>query len=127
MDFMFYNILAQNPWFKEIVSHGWMVNVSGFWMFKIVKRLKALKKPLRKLLYDHGNIHNNVVKLRHELDEVQKTLDSDPSNHVLREEEAVYLNAFTDAVLMEEKFLSQKAKIEWLKLGDANTAYFHKV
>ncbi|GKD13427.1 zinc finger, CCHC-type containing protein [Tanacetum coccineum] len=125
--FKFYNILAQNPRFKEIVSHGWMVNVSGFWMFKIVKRLKALKKPLRKLLYDQGNIHNNVVKLRHELDEAQKTLDSDPSNHELREEEAVYLNAFTDAVLVEEKFLSQKAKIEWLKLGDANTAYFHKV
>ncbi|GKA92513.1 putative RNA-directed DNA polymerase [Tanacetum coccineum] len=76
-------------------------------MFKIVKRLKALKKPLRKLLYDQGNIHNNVVKLRHELDEAQKTLDSDPSNHELREEEA--------------------EKIEWLKLGDANTAYFHKV
>ncbi|GJR07706.1 putative RNA-directed DNA polymerase [Tanacetum coccineum] len=57
----------------------------------------------------------------------QKTLDFDPSNHELREEEAVYLNAFTDAVLVEEKFLSQKAKIEWLKLGDANTAYFHKV
>ncbi|GKC89451.1 hypothetical protein Tco_1150100 [Tanacetum coccineum] len=32
-----------------------------------------------------------------------------------------------DALLMEERFLMQKAKVEWLKLGDANTAYFHKV
>ncbi|GJT29391.1 hypothetical protein Tco_0909666 [Tanacetum coccineum] len=28
---------------------------------------------------------------------------------------------------MEERFLSQKAKVDWLQLGDANTAYFHKV
>nr|GEX04204.1 RNA-directed DNA polymerase, eukaryota, reverse transcriptase zinc-binding domain protein [Tanacetum cinerariifolium] len=65
--------------------------------------------------------------LRHELDEAQKALDSDPKNTELREEEAAYLNAFQDALLMEERLFLQKAKIDWPKLGDANTAYFHKV
>nr|GEY22360.1 RNA-directed DNA polymerase, eukaryota, reverse transcriptase zinc-binding domain protein [Tanacetum cinerariifolium] len=41
--------------------------------------------------------------------------------------EAAYLQAFNDALLMEERFLMQKAKVEWLKLSNANTAYFHKV
>ncbi|GKF75920.1 hypothetical protein Tco_0225364, partial [Tanacetum coccineum] len=50
-----------------------------------------------------------------------------PSNLELQEEEAVYLQAFKDASLLEEKIIMQKAKVEWLKLGDANTAYFHKV
>ncbi|GJX74376.1 putative reverse transcriptase domain-containing protein [Tanacetum coccineum] len=86
-----------------------------------------LKKPLRKLLYDHMNLYENVNKLWLELDKFQTTLDLDPSNLELREEEASYLQAFTDASLLEEKFLLQKAKVEWLKLGDANTAYFHKV
>nr|GEW56163.1 hypothetical protein [Tanacetum cinerariifolium] len=27
----------------------------------------------------------------------------------------------------DDRFLSQKAKVDWLQLGDANTAYFHKV
>ncbi|GJY42406.1 hypothetical protein Tco_0429676 [Tanacetum coccineum] len=67
----------------------------------LVKRLKLLKKPLRKLLYDHGNIFDT--------------------------EEAAYLNAFNEASRVEERFLQQKAKVEWLKSGDANTAYFHKV
>ncbi|GJY12395.1 hypothetical protein Tco_0381704 [Tanacetum coccineum] len=44
----------------------------------------------------------------------------------LRLEEAAYLHAFNDALLMEERFLKQKSKIEWLNLGDSNTAYFHK-
>nr|GFC26093.1 hypothetical protein [Tanacetum cinerariifolium] len=96
-------------------------------MFKVVKRLKFLKKPLRKLLFDHGNIFDTVKWLRHELDQVQHALYSDPSNLVLREEEAVYLNDFIEASRTEERFLQQKVKEEWLNSGDVNTAYFHKV
>nr|GEV98206.1 hypothetical protein [Tanacetum cinerariifolium] len=120
--------LVHNVRFKKIVANGWQDSVSRFWMFKVVKHPKFLKKPLRKLLYDHGNIYENVKKLRHELDdEAQKALDSDPNNVELQEEDDAYLQAFNDALLMEERFLMQKEKVEWLKLGDANTAYFHKV
>ncbi|GJZ82960.1 hypothetical protein Tco_0648133 [Tanacetum coccineum] len=54
-------------------------------------------------------------------------LDYVPNNLDILEEEVAYLKAFHDALIMEERFLMQKAKVEWLKLGDANTAYFHKV
>ncbi|GJV84096.1 zinc finger, CCHC-type containing protein [Tanacetum coccineum] len=109
--FKFYNLLVHNTRFKDVVTNGWQISISGFWMFKVVKRLKLLKKPLRKLLYDQGNLHENVKRLWHELDEAQRALDSDPSNLELREEEAAYLQAFNDALLMEERFLSQKAKV----------------
>ncbi|GJY61919.1 hypothetical protein Tco_0462576 [Tanacetum coccineum] len=65
--------------------------------------------------------------LRKALDEAQIALDSDPDNANLRQQEAVALNAFNDALLTEERFLNQKAKIDWLKYGDANSAYFHKM
>nr|GEX80229.1 hypothetical protein [Tanacetum cinerariifolium] len=94
--------------------------------FRVVKRLKFLKCPLCKLLYHHGNLHANVKKLRHELDTVQIALDKDSDNIDLREE-AAYLLAFNDASLLEEKFLMQKAKVEWLKSGDSKLDYFHKV
>nr|GEX99832.1 hypothetical protein [Tanacetum cinerariifolium] len=102
--FKFSNIVVHNVWFKEIMVNTCQQFVSRFWMFKVVKHLKLLKKPLRKLLYDHGNVCENVKKLRHELDEAQKALDADP-----------------------KRFLIPKAKVEWLKLGDANTTYFYKV
>ncbi|PWA57619.1 RNA-directed DNA polymerase, eukaryota, Reverse transcriptase zinc-binding domain protein [Artemisia annua] len=66
--FKFYNILVQNSQFKRTVKESWDMDVSGFHMYKVVSKLKALKKPLRKLLYNEGNIHDKVVKLRHELD-----------------------------------------------------------
>ncbi|GJX26449.1 aspartic peptidase [Tanacetum coccineum] len=81
--------------FKELVSSVWNVNVDGHMMYQVVSKLKALKKPFRKVLHD-------------------------------QEEEAVYVQAFSKAKLDEERFLKQKAKIEWLEVGDSNSAYFHK-
>ncbi|GJS24787.1 RNA-directed DNA polymerase, eukaryota, reverse transcriptase zinc-binding domain protein [Tanacetum coccineum] len=124
--FKFANVVTTFPRFKEVVKEGWSDQVCGFYMFRVVKKLKSLKKPLRKLLYDKGNLHDNVNKLRIEMDRVQQDLDVDPTNQDLRDEEAVYVRAFTEALIMEERFLKQKAKIEWLKVGDSNSAYFHK-
>nr|GEW43072.1 putative reverse transcriptase domain, reverse transcriptase zinc-binding domain protein [Tanacetum cinerariifolium] len=111
----------------EMLDTEWVHYISGFFMFRVVKKLKNLKKPLRKLLYDKVNVHANVNKLRTDLDAIQTALDADPFNVVLREREATCVIEFNEAVLMEERFLQQKAKIQWLKEGDANLAYFHKV
>ncbi|GJV55403.1 hypothetical protein Tco_1456408 [Tanacetum coccineum] len=77
-------------------------------------------------MFNQGNLHERVNKLRHELDEVQKAPDANPDDPLVREEEAVYLHMFNEAKLDEERFLKQKAKIEWLDVGDSNSAYFHK-
>ncbi|GJV48237.1 hypothetical protein Tco_1438449 [Tanacetum coccineum] len=113
--------------FREIVDSGWNVHIEGYAMYRVVKRLKGLKSPFRKLLHNHGNLHDRVNKIRIELDEAQKAIDRDPSSSVLREEHAHYLLAFKEALLDEERFLQQKAKVEWLKAGDSNTSYFHKI
>ncbi|GKB44591.1 hypothetical protein Tco_0889533 [Tanacetum coccineum] len=111
--------------FKEVVNEAWNYHVSGFYMFRMVKKLKNLKKPLRKLMIDKGNLHANVERIRGELDTIHTQLDTDPFNIRLREIEAANVVAFNQAVLDKEMFLKQKAKISWLKDGDSNTAYFH--
>ncbi|PWA73408.1 RNA-directed DNA polymerase, eukaryota, Reverse transcriptase zinc-binding domain protein [Artemisia annua] len=45
--FKFYNIIVQNSQFKGKVKEFWDMNVSGFHMYKVVSKLKSLKKPLR--------------------------------------------------------------------------------
>nr|GEW18412.1 hypothetical protein [Tanacetum cinerariifolium] len=124
--FKFYNFLAHKDKFAEVVASTWCNQISGHAMFQVTQKMKLLKKPLRKLLHDQENLHERVDRLRVKLDAVQKALDADPSNYVLRDEEAVYIQAFNEAKIDEERFLRQKAKIEWLEVGDTNSAYFHK-
>ncbi|GKB74189.1 hypothetical protein Tco_0935601 [Tanacetum coccineum] len=124
--FKFFNFLSYKPEFLQVVTNQWGINVNGHNMFRLVKRLRGMKKPLRKLLHAQGNIHERVKRLRYELDEVQKVLDKNPASSSLRDEEAVYLDAFNQATLDEERYLKQKAKIEWLRVGDTNSGYFHR-
>nr|GEV85437.1 hypothetical protein [Tanacetum cinerariifolium] len=93
-----------------MVKDGWSTQNSGFHIFKLVKKLKFLKKPIRKLLYDKYNLHLNVKRLRTELDRVQTDLDLDPYNSNLREEEVAYVKSFNEALLMRNVFLNKKLK-----------------
>lgn len=124
--FKFFNVLTKHDRFLNVVQEAWNNNHSGFFMYNVVKKLKSLKKPLRKLLIEKGNLHSNVIRIRGVLDQTQMLLDQDPFNQSLRDQEALYVAEFNEAVLMEERFLKQKAKITWLKEGDSNTSFFHK-
>ncbi|GJX59586.1 hypothetical protein Tco_0290976 [Tanacetum coccineum] len=87
----------------------------------------ADKKEFMSYVRKNRDVFYKVNFLRAELGRVQECLDRDPSNAALREEEMVYAFAFKDAALDEEKVLQQKTKITWLKNGDFNSSYFHKV
>ncbi|KAJ9561158.1 hypothetical protein OSB04_006318 [Centaurea solstitialis] len=125
--FKFNNYLCGNPDFLPLVANAWKSYVRGCWMFSVVTKLKAIKKDLRVLKLKHGNVFDKVKKFRVEVDRVQSNIDLDPDNGEIRMEGAVYLKALKDALVDEESFLRQRAKIQWLKEGDANTTYFHSV
>lgn len=95
-------------------------------MFSVVTKLKQLKKPLRKLNKDNGNVFDKVKVLKSELERVQVDMEKNPFNKDLRDEECIYLKAYNDAVMDEELFLKQKSKAFWFSVGDFNTSYFHK-
>ncbi|GJX07043.1 RNA-directed DNA polymerase, eukaryota, reverse transcriptase zinc-binding domain protein [Tanacetum coccineum] len=125
--FRFLNFLAEKDTFLPIVKENWNVDVKGFSMFVLAKRLKNMKKYMRRLNKSNGNVFEKAKFLKTELKRVQQSLNKDPHNAVLREEEMIYSKAYSDAVLDEERLMKQKAKIEWLRERDNNTAYFHKI
>nr|GFA29690.1 hypothetical protein [Tanacetum cinerariifolium] len=101
--------------------------VKGIAMFSLVSKLKLLKKPLRKLNFDQGNLFENVKRLRADLVLAQLAVCSGPHNGLLREMEAKAFKAYKFALRDEEFFLKQKVKIQWLDEGDKNSKYFHNV
>nr|GFB64677.1 hypothetical protein [Tanacetum cinerariifolium] len=116
--FKFHNYLSLKDDFLPIVYKVWSNKVEGFARFSLVSKLKMLKKPLRKLNFDQGNLFDNVKHLRSELAMAQAAVCADPLNGSLREAESVALKAFKSALKDGESFLKQKAKVQWLKEGD---------
>nr|KAJ0193875.1 hypothetical protein LSAT_V11C800388240 [Lactuca sativa] len=125
--FKFVNSLTLLDEFLPLVANVWKSEVEGFGMFRLCQKLKLLKKPLRKLLNSQGNYVEKVSKCRDDLSRIQFELDRDPGNEDLRIEEGFYLQSFLNASREEECYLKQRAKVQWLKEGDSNSAYFHKV
>ncbi|GJX34007.1 hypothetical protein Tco_0245564 [Tanacetum coccineum] len=62
-------------------------------------------------------------KLRKDIEAVDKS----PHDSSLQKEAAKSLNEYVAATSDEMKKLQQKAKIQWLKDGDRNTAYFYEI
>ncbi|XP_021996282.1 uncharacterized protein LOC110893484 [Helianthus annuus] len=123
--FKFANFLVFKPGFMEIVKRVWDTQIDGVLQFRVVKKLKLLKSPLRGLLFQQGNLHKKVENIRRELDAIQLDIDLNPMNAGLLSQEAKLLADYQDACLDEERFLKQKSKVDWLRAGDANTKFFH--
>nr|GEV01944.1 RNA-directed DNA polymerase, eukaryota, reverse transcriptase zinc-binding domain protein [Tanacetum cinerariifolium] len=67
--FKFSNYIVHKDDFKAIIEEGWANTILGHKMFRVVKKLRLLKKPLRKLMWSRGNLHVQVKNLWAELDE----------------------------------------------------------
>nr|GEV04937.1 putative reverse transcriptase domain-containing protein [Tanacetum cinerariifolium] len=101
-----------------------------------VKRLKRSRIPLVKVRWNSRNnandkgkitLFSSVEELKRKLCDIQAKINKDPCNKKLREDEVNLLVEYIEATQDEEKLLCQKAKVDWLKEGDMNSAYFHKV
>ncbi|KAJ9536688.1 hypothetical protein OSB04_un000161 [Centaurea solstitialis] len=125
--FKFDNFMADDEDFIKIVANEWGKPAFGSFMHKLLVRLKSLKQPLRRLRSRFGDISKRAASLKVELDAIQIACDLDPSNNELLEDLAHLLLAYERALIDENSFFRQRAKVTWLKEGDINTKFFHNV
>ncbi|GJZ93434.1 RNA-directed DNA polymerase, eukaryota, reverse transcriptase zinc-binding domain protein [Tanacetum coccineum] len=125
--FRFSNFITRKEEFVDIVKKEWDVNIQGNQMFQFVKKLKRLKHPLNNLSWKKGNIFNNVILLKEKLKCCQENVDKNPHDKDMKKISVATLNDYNDAVKDEICLLKQKAKINRMKYGDKNSAYFHRI
>ncbi|GKA36613.1 hypothetical protein Tco_0723178 [Tanacetum coccineum] len=79
--FRFVSHIADKQSFLQIVEDGWKENINGAKMFQVVKKLKGLKRPLKRLNWQNSNVFEKVILLEDKLKEWQSKIDSDPTNN----------------------------------------------
>ncbi|GJZ46414.1 RNA-directed DNA polymerase, eukaryota, reverse transcriptase zinc-binding domain protein [Tanacetum coccineum] len=125
--FRFSNFTAGKGEFIDTVKNVWKHDVHGCYMYKLIKKMKTLKKPLKALSWSHGNVYDRVRALKDELNSRQKDVNENPFDLKIKTIAAQTLNEYIEASKDELSLLQQKAKIQWLKEGDKNTAFFHNM
>lgn len=94
-------------------------------MFRVVQKLRKLKAELRML--NRKNFNDVLIQadIAHDLLlAAQKRLNDDPLNLSLQDGERIAAKQYSDLHSAAESFLRQKARVDWIALGDSNSAYF---
>ncbi|XP_074306084.1 uncharacterized protein LOC141641313 [Silene latifolia] len=125
--FKYFNMWAMSEDFQHTVGQVWSQNDEGTPMFRVVQKLKMLKKELKKLDKEKFSDIENLTQVSEvSLKEVQKRLIKDPLNKVLCESESALAKEVLILKRTRLQFLLHKSKERWMEEGDENSAYYHQ-
>lgn len=115
--FRFFNIWTDHPDYKSIVENIWCLKVWGSGFQNIIRNLLKLLFVLKCFNKNFQDVENTYMLASHKVASIQSILHNNPNDHSLFLKEKCALAAFDKASIAYEKFLQQKSKVTWLKLG----------
>ncbi|GJZ74268.1 RNA-directed DNA polymerase, eukaryota, reverse transcriptase zinc-binding domain protein [Tanacetum coccineum] len=115
--FRFANYIADKNDFLETIKGVWDKDIKCCQMYKVVKKLKQLKRPLNRLNWRNGNIIAKAEMLKEKLKNAQSILDGDPYNMEKRMEAINMLNEYTSAAEDELESIKEGFNIFVVKMG----------
>ena len=125
--FKFFNFWADYPAFIDLVKDAWNIEVYRTPMYRLTRKLRYVKTRLKAFNFHvFANVRKKVVEAREAMHRAQAALLVNPDDSGLVGNEKACLKNFHDSALAEEGFLKQNSRIQWLKLGDQNSNFYHK-
>ncbi|GKU95341.1 hypothetical protein SLEP1_g8712 [Rubroshorea leprosula] len=118
-----------HPQFKKVIEDKWKEleeeGYAGYRCKQKLKRLKDFLKGWNKEVFRNMETHfQHLVKSVEQIDLKNEVMDLAEDEVDLRKEGFQQL---WDIMWKREAILKQKSRSDWVKLGDQNTRYFHKI
>lgn len=102
--------------------------VRGTPMYVLCRKLQLLQRDLKSLNKQHyWDISTKVAAAKLQLEEIQQQLLQGAASPTLLDCERSVSRQYMELRAAEESFFRQKARVDWLSLGDNNTSYFHQL
>ena len=126
--FRVFDAWLHNKDFNKVVRDCWSANQPMGWGGYALKcKLQKIKQRLKTWSKENcGDLGNKVKLIQHKLNDLENSLTAQPTDQQVQELKKAQSDLWEQSIL-HESILRQKSRCKWIKEGDSNTSYFHKI
>ncbi|CAH9093039.1 unnamed protein product [Cuscuta europaea] len=126
--FKFFNMWLKHERFHDILESVWTRKVAGTAQFRLARKLKLLKQPLKQLNRDEfSHISARAKESKKDYKRIYQLALLAPLDDALNEEMVIARKRALFLKEAEEAYLKQKAKAVHILQSDRCTKYFHSI